>query len=1437
MKKILYLTTLISLSGALKAQIKPNASGYPAAIQVLPQRVVGTDILPFSVMTTYSPKKPITSEDEVTSPGRTRGEMNKLMEFFDGLGRVVQNVKWQSAPKVSGVPYDIVEPFSYDGFDRSIQKFAAYRSSDTTGNLKFDAFAAQAAFWSVEQPGEHVFYQQTDFESSPIGRPTVQYKRGNSWAGSGRGVRKSYLFNTALDSVRQLYVDDGSGGLSTGAYYPAGRLYKEVTIDEDSNRTIAFSNINGDLLLVGKQIVKGGSWPQSYALTYYVYNDIGQLRWVIQPEGVKSLQQSNWPVNYTTWMSTDVAKKQCFKYVYGQRGNVVLKSTPGGGNVEMVYDLNANLRMYRDSVLKAAGKWKLFSYDALNRVSSIKIYTMAYERVALATAFDSDAGFSPESWGSWSSTLREYQYDAYTFNNSEEFQLPIDFDSTQASGFFASSDTQAPFARPTRQARLVRGKLTYCVDYLADGEAYSKVYYYDEDYRNIQTATYSDSRGSEYLTTQFDFQGTKIAARSTVVNQQSAPGNTTVLLRNYYDHASRLIKATHKVGDGPEVTIDSSVYDGTGRLSFKMIGQKKESSGYGNSPIESLQMDYSINGWLTGINRAFATGQNASNYFGEAISYDYGFSSQNYNGNVSGVSWRSISDTAQRALGFAYGANNALLKSDFTQKASGNWSQGDLNFSTLMGNGSDYTSAYDLNGNIKASKNYGFAGSSSRVIDQLSYAYQSGSNLLANVGDSAVSTTNYKLQDFRDGANTVDDYAYDGNGNMTADLNKGITSIEYNSSYMPVKINLKGIGQVSYSYDAENKKLSKRVVDSTAANKVTTTFYYTDMVYEKIGSDSIRLQYVNHINGRVRLENSGFTYDYFVKDRLGNIRVVLNESVRTNVYPACTLEGNIADTNTALNVEARYYGIDTGNIKAQPSGFFAHPNNNGFTNPNPKSSQSSNSGKAYLLNGTTSGKKGMEFVAKVMAGDSISAYCYSYYTVKSPTKNSLPALTVLNGLLGGVSGLGGVHGVTGSDILSVNNAELTTFLTTRPSADSVPAAYVNILFFDDQLRFVSASSSIVSVNGGGKTHSNDASAMLNRVAKKSGYVYVFASNESATEVYFDNLQVVHRQGRFTGEFHYYPNGQLMKAISTWNNISLENKVRFGGKELQKGEFSSGQGLEWYDFGARQYDAQIGRWMALDPESEKSRSYSPYTYSNNNALRFIDPDGRNAWDVTLNGSRDNVMEGFNQLQDAVKGQMELKIDDKGKVSYTLLKDGKGKDIQPTDRSALALKEAIDDHTIDVQVDVSQNVLNSKGGVMAGGAMLDTKVGDKVNTLGEKSDKPLVTARQEVAVGQLKQISCYYGKPGGDMLHEVTEGYYNGKVSQSTGKDYAAIPAILKSSPQYIAAHNAAAAPTGQTFVEFLKSDGTATDMANGVRANFYVEAPGVAKQTFLDFKYR
>ncbi|MBE6288112.1 MAG: hypothetical protein E7099_08020, partial [Mediterranea massiliensis] len=80
--------------------------------------------------------------------------------------------------------------------------------------------------------------------------------------------------------------------------------------------------------------------------------------------------------------------------------------------------------------------------------------------------------------------------------------------------------------------------------------------------------------------------------------------------------------------------------------------------------------------------------------------------------------------------------------------------------------------------------------------------------------------------------------------------------------------------------------------------------------------------------------------------------------------------------------------------------------------------------------------------------------------------------------------------------------------------------------------------------------------------------------------------------------HYYPFGSL---FSTSTNVQ---PYKYNGKELD-----TKKGLNWYDYGARHYDAVLGRFTTVDPLAEKYYPTSIYAYCINNPVRYIDPDGR------------------------------------------------------------------------------------------------------------------------------------------------------------------------------------------------------------------------------------
>ena len=98
----------------------------------------------------------------------------------------------------------------------------------------------------------------------------------------------------------------------------------------------------------------------------------------------------------------------------------------------------------------------------------------------------------------------------------------------------------------------------------------------------------------------------------------------------------------------------------------------------------------------------------------------------------------------------------------------------------------------------------------------------------------------------------------------------------------------------------------------------------------------------------------------------------------------------------------------------------------------------------------------------------------------------------------------------------------------------------------------------------------------------------------------DNRVVVNANGTVEQVNHYYPFGGLFGE-----NIGDDKQpYKYNGKELDRM-----YGLDWYDYGARHYDAALGRWMCMDPLTEKYYDVSPYVYCHNNSVNRMDPDGK------------------------------------------------------------------------------------------------------------------------------------------------------------------------------------------------------------------------------------
>jgi RHS repeat-associated protein len=362
-----------------------------------------------------------------------------------------------------------------------------------------------------------------------------------------------------------------------------------------------------------------------------------------------------------------------------------------------------------------------------------------------------------------------------------------------------------------------------------------------------------------------------------------------------------------------------------------------------------------------------------------------------------------------------------------------------------------------------------------------------------------------------------------------------------------------------------------------------------------------------------------------LKDHLGNVRVLLTEERQIDKYPTASLEPS------KIATEKTFYDIQDAQVvdNSEATGITPYVNDNGIgNNPADPAFETTNSAKLYKLNSNTA-KTGLGITLKVMAGDKIDVFGKSYYFQNNPGSsfnNNLPIIDLLTAFLGtpAAAATTSVHGaVTPAGInTTTGTAGINSMMAEQNNQSNTaalkPKAFINVIFFDEQFKAVDYKVSIVGDNSVVKDHYAD---LQNLVVPKSGFVYIYCSNETPVNVFFDNMQVVHTRGAILSEDHYYPFGLVMSGISSKAAGSLANHKKFINQE-----FNEDLGLDLYEFRYRNHDPQIGRFIEIDPLADKYVYNSTYAYAENKVINGFDLEGLEffGFNTPLLGSNSNYL---------------------------------------------------------------------------------------------------------------------------------------------------------------------------------------------------------------------
>jgi hypothetical protein len=400
----------------------------------------------------------------------------------------------------------------------------------------------------------------------------------------------------------------------SGGYYTTGQLSIKSTKDEQGNEVREYVDKQGQSILKKVQAIVAPtlSNPAHWTNTYYIYDDLNQLRYVLQPELSKTLLASA-TVNPTQTQLDNLA----FQYKYDAR--MTHKKVPGAGWVYMVYDLRDRPVMTQDANQRTANKWSFTKYDALNRpiITGIYTHTALIDQAAMGNLISTtnfyetyngdiaNHGYTNTVFAAPNFTIANLEVLTVTYYDNYDFKAlfgNVAANDYKINQLAAQTSQTGTYAQEATFNNLVRGLATATkTKVLGTANYLLGITYYDQKYRPIQMIADNHKGGKDCSTTIYDFVGKALATKTThAITVTPAQADKTVARTFNYDHAGRLLKTFHSVNGATPVLLAQNEYNEIGQL----IDKKLHSTNNGTSFKQSIDYRYNIRGWLTFMNNS-----------------------------------------------------------------------------------------------------------------------------------------------------------------------------------------------------------------------------------------------------------------------------------------------------------------------------------------------------------------------------------------------------------------------------------------------------------------------------------------------------------------------------------------------------------------------------------------------------------------------------------------------------------------------------------------------------------------------------------------------------------------------------------------------------------------------------------------------------------------